>query len=137
MFHPERSLKKYLIRIMGQRWDVQSHEDQHSEGIPDLSFATNIHGWIELKHINDWPKNNIIVYKKYTAQQVNWLRARGRRAGNCWVLTQINKDYFLHSWIYARELKNKPSVKDFCNNAVYGWKGSIDPDELAIILSLN
>lgn len=130
MAGPENTFKKYLIRIMGNRWDVQSHEDRYSPGIPDLSYgAGGIGGWIELKYIPEGHRKP----GKYTPEQVNWLVRRNKYAGNCWVFVKKGKStYILYPSEAARGIRSGEDVEVLIAGQ---WEGSIDPDQLLYILT--
>jgi len=130
----ENTFKKYLIRIMGTRWDVQSHEDRYSEGIPDLSFGfDSINGWIELKQIKNMPKNETIIIKpaKYTPEQINWIRRRGKKGGWCFVFVKVGKSlYFLFSWDAARDIKDGMTLQSYRSRSLASWEGTVVAEEL-------
>lgn len=147
----ENTFKKYLVRIMGTRWDVQSHEDALSIGIPDLSFGINkamdvditpINGWIELKQIESWPvlvTRTMARPKKYTVNQVNWLLKRGRFGGHCFVMVKIvaTEEYFIFRYRMATEIKLGMLQSQYYERCLGYWKGSINPDELAYTLTIK
>lgn len=129
----ENALKKYLVRVMGTRWDVQSHEDKLTSGIPDLSYgAGGVNGWIELKHVREWPSrpSTTIDLSHFTASQVNWLIKRGKKAGNCWVLVQVATEYFLFPFSSARALRAGVTEERFREMCFQCWPGRIEPDQL-------
>lgn len=131
----ENTFKKYLVTLMGTRWDVQSHEDRYSDGIPDLSFGiSGVNGWIELKQIDAWPKmaKTLLKPKKYTSEQVNWLRRRGKKAGNCFVFVKVGAhDYFLFSWHYARNIRQGMTPDEYRACCLAHYHGSIGADQFA------
>jgi len=132
MSKPENALKKTLLKWMGTQWDVQSHEDKYTHGIPDLSFGTyGKCGWIELKRVIHWPmrEDTLIKFHRYTAEQVNWLRGRGKKGGHCFVLVQVEDTYFLFSWEEARNLRNGLTRKGFFDRSIHNWKGTINLTE--------
>lgn len=139
MNNRENTFKKYLVRTMGTRWDVQSHEDSYSENIPDLSFGLcNINGWIELKQIEKWParKETLLKPSKYTSGQVNWLNKRNKKGGHCFVMMKVGSDdYFLFRASFARKIKNGMTDKELKDYCIAHWEGSVDPDELVKYLS--
>jgi len=130
----ENVLKKYLLRTVGTRWDVQSHEDQFSEGIPDLSFGhQGINGWIELKQIATWPfsPQGLAKPQKFTSEQVNWLLRRGKKGGHCFILVKVGKDeYFLFDHAWSRNIRAGMTYTQYYNRSRKHWKGSIDPGSL-------
>tara|TARA_R110000744_G_scaffold352095_3_gene458138 strand:+ start:3271 stop:3690 length:420 start_codon:yes stop_codon:yes gene_type:complete len=135
----ENTFKKYLMEKMGTRWAAQSHEDQYSEGIPDVSFgADGVNGWIELKQIAYWPKRESTLVKpaKYTPEQVNWLRKRNRMGGHCYVLIKVGSShYFLFGADAARKLANGVHKNFYFDDSIHWWSGSIDPAELIQLIT--
>lgn len=135
----ENALKKYLVKIMGTRWHVQSHEDRYSEGIPDLSFGLlGVGGWIELKQINSWPIKaaTVVKPKKFTPAQANWLLRRGKKSGFCYVLVKVAQhDFFLFNFVEARALREGRTKAWYLANNLKHWPRNIDPAELGGILS--
>lgn len=134
----ENIFKKYLVSLMGTRWDVQSHEDKHSEGIPDLSYgAGGTGGWIELKQIKMFPTDDqkVIKPEHFAPGQVNWLRRRGKRAGNCFVFVKVGKkDYFLFSWEHARSLRAGWPLCMYRSQCLASWEGHVRAEELLSLL---
>lgn len=136
----ENSFKRYLVNLMGTRWHVQSHEDRYSLGIPDLSYGINgINGWIELKQIEKWPKNDDtpVAPKKYTSLQVNWIISRGKKGGNCYIMIKVKNDYFIFDWRSARMIKNGMTKNEYIKKALAFWQGQVVVDEFCQILSLK
>lgn len=134
----ENTFKKYLMKIMGTRWDADSIETKYLTGIPDIAFgARGINGWIELKQVKAWPKreDTIIKPEHYTAEQVNWLSKRGKKGGNCFVMVRVGADdYFIFTWPWARMIQKGMDKGDYMAKCDFHWKGSIVPDELLNIL---
>jgi len=133
MARPENSLKKYLVKTMGTRWDVQSHEDSLSMGIPDLSYGSGgVNGWIELKRAREYPKKNStpIKFKHFTASQVNWLSKRGKAGGFCWIFIQVSTEYYLFPFSKGRALRAGMTKEEFREQCFQYWTGNVDPSEL-------
>lgn len=135
----ENRLKQYLVGVMGSRWDVQSHEDRFSLGIPDLSYGIGcVNGWIELKQIDKWPvkEETLVKPKKFTPQQVSWLKKRNKKGGHCFVFIRVNRiEYFLFRADIARELRKGIPRKDYFCHCIAHWTKSVNPDELKTLLS--
>ena len=124
------AFKKYLLRIMGTRWDVQSHEDKYSLGIPDLSFAMGgVSGWIELKQIEIY-KTLTMKPSKYTAPQINWLNRRNRHGGSCFVFVKVDSDYYLFTADKARAIADGQTHMWYIDNCRRYWENSIVVEEL-------
>lgn len=129
----ENRLKKHLLEIMGTRWDVQSHEDRYSTGIPDLSYgARDVNGWIELKQVRKWPVKPAtpVNLDHFTASQVNWLRKRGKKGGRCFILVRVDTEYFVFSFHEARLLRAGMTQEAFREKCIQSWSGKIYPEEL-------
>ena len=98
MRKPEKQLYNKLKREMNNIWDMQSHEDKYSVGVPDVSYGLEgMNGWIELKRVLKYPKKSqtVIQLPHFTGQQRNWLERRQEKGGNCWLLLQVEDDYFI------------------------------------------
>lgn len=137
MSRQENSFKKYLLRVMGTLWDVQSHEDKYSPGIPDLSYGVDqTNGWIELKYINEWkPNGNPVKPDHYTAIQVNWLNRRGKKGGNCFIMVHIAADTFLLSFEHAKRVRAGMNREQYRKYAIGHWAGPVQSWELKDLLS--
>lgn len=135
----ENTFKKYLVSLMGTRWHVQSHEDSYSDGIPDLSYGMGgVSGWIELKQIPAWPKlcKTLLKPSRFTPDQVNWLRGRGKKAGYCFVFIKVGAhDYFLFSWHHARNIRAGLTREEYHSLCLVHFHGSVDADGLVDALS--
>lgn len=137
----ENRLKQYLVGVMGTRWDVQSHEDRLSVGIPDLSYGINqVNGWIELKQVPKWPvkAETLVKPSKYTPNQVSWIKKRNKKGGHCFVIVRVNrKEYFLFRADIARELRKGLSRADYFCHSIAHWTDHVNPDELKQLLSAS
>lgn len=139
MNRDENIFWKYLDGKMKGWWHVQRHEDKYSVGIADISYAANfVDGWIELKYLPKWPKTYdlLVPIKHFTAQQKNWLVARGERgSGNVYVMLKVDgqtKSYMLFHYSVARRLGSM-SRSDMEKEALYNDK-YIDPKKLIDII---
>lgn len=96
----EKHMWQVLKKKMGDDWAASRHEDTLGQGIPDVSFTTyGVSGWIELKHTPHWPKRDstLVRIPDFKPEQKNWMRQRIQHGGKCWLLWQIEKDWFLMS----------------------------------------
>jgi hypothetical protein len=121
---------------------MQSHEDKHTEGIPDLSYGLGgICGWIELKQIREVPRRaeDIMKPQKYTPLQVNWLSKRGKKGGNCFVMVKVGTTKDVTYWIFnfdkAKMVAGGMSMVDYRRHCLGCWHSGINPGELAALLS--
>lgn len=133
----EARLWQYLRDGMGARWAAQRHEDKYSTGIPDVSYSTNCHGWIELKYVARPPvkATNLVPVPHFTAAQRNWIRQHGSRGGRCWILLQVEKTYLLFSWELA-PMVGFSTLSELKRSASRGWENTISWPELATAISL-
>lgn len=71
-----------------------SIESPREAGVPDINFS---HGWIELKHNDEWPARHstVIQPSHFTSAQRDWLETRCRTGGNAWLLFRIAQEWFL------------------------------------------
>lgn len=91
----------------------QRHEDKLTKGIPDTSYASHqVCGWIELKTYDNWPREDAAPLKWHDLkpEQVNWLIARGRKCGHCYILLEVGKDpktsdWLLIHWKHLRKIR--------------------------------
>ena len=133
----EMTLKKYLLRKMGRRWFVQSHEDLHSTGIPDLSFSVKgVNGWIELKQIEKWSGSGKKAKpKKFTSSQINWLKRANKHGGYCFVLVKVDMEYYLFDADQAKYIAKGMTRTDYLLFSKGFWKDSINQDEFTSLIS--
>lgn len=106
------------------------HEDSAGVGIADVSFVIkpglgrSVRGWIELKHIREWPKRptTTLKLKHFKQEQRNWLRKQGSLGGHTWLLLQVDRDYLLFHWKVfdllgqANQASLKHAVTMWCTN---------------------
>ena len=128
----ESSFWQYIRKGMLGRWHATRLESSAGNGVPDVSFGMiNLNGFIELKHINEWPKRGTTKVKlPLRNEQKLWIKTRGQMAGNVWVLVRIEDYFFLltaHQAISACEGLTRDHW------LVWAWKKwhkRIDFDEL-------
>lgn len=136
MNRKERSLRRRLYNLFGKTWDAQAHEDSYSIGIADTSYGMDgVNGWIELKHVNQWAKTGVTKPKKYPPWQVNWLAARERKGGHCFVLIQIEEDYFIIPGNMARLVRKGMTKDGYMTICLGHWEKTIIANELRAILT--
>lgn len=89
----EATLRNYVRKgLLAKGILTTHHEDALNSGIPDLSYSGNgVHGWIELKWLEAWPKRDdtIVRIPHYTKEQKHFLLSRGRAGGRCWLLLRV------------------------------------------------
>lgn len=75
-------------------FDPHRVENAISLGMPDVNFTL---GWVELKHLNDWPKRERtpVTIRHFTPQQRVWLRRRWAASKNAWLLLRVDTTFML------------------------------------------
>jgi hypothetical protein len=129
----EASLWKTLKRKMKDEWIPQRIENIGGPGVPDLYYTLKNnrgYGWIELKHIHNWPKKSgtILRINHYTSYQKNWLKIHGMHGASTWLFLQVAKEYMLFNWqevIYVGTM-TQDQLKYLCKGY---WKDHIDTEE--------
>lgn len=115
----ESNLYKRLKRVTpGYHW--QRHEDKLTAGIPDCSYGFNrVNGWVELKTYDNWPSDGMLKWEDLKPEQVNWLIARGKAGGHCFLLLEVGtdpktSDILLFSWSTLRKIRqyNKEELEE-------------------------
>ena len=129
----EAGLWKYLSRVMGNLWEAQRHEDKYSTGIPDVSYATSHHGWIELKSVAVKDENRVVKVPHFTAAQKAWAKRHGARCGKVWTLIRVNRHHLLFGWWSVDRVGNM-TLPEMIVESHGWWEGQIDPRLLIIAL---
>ena len=134
----ESNMWRNMRKRMHPYWDEATrHEDKFNTGIADVSFVAAVeHGWIELKQMDLWPKraSTIVRCRHFTAQQRNFLKAKGRAGGNTWLFAKIGHEYMLFHWTTARFF-GEVNAKDLHDLAFGWWCHKMNWQELGDILS--
>lgn len=134
----ETNMWRNMRKRMHPYWEQATrHEDKFASGIADVSFVCNgMHGWLELKKIDAWPKrkNTIVRCRHYTPEQRNFLRAKGRAGGNTWLFVKIGREYLLIDWVRA-DLFGTLNSEDTRALAEYSWSNRMNWEELGHVLA--
>jgi len=72
-------------------------ESHISSGVPDVNY---VHGWIELKFKDSWPKRERtpLRLEHFTKEQRTWLRKRAAAGGRVFLLLKVG----LNEWLLFR-----------------------------------
>ncbi len=138
----EANMWRNMRQRMHPYWDEATrHEDKLSGGIADVSFVCGgKHGWIELKHLDAWPKRSgtVVRCKHYTDEQRIFLKRKGRAGGNTWLFAKIGRDYLLFDWQQAQQVFVSELNTEETRMLAYAiWEGRMDWGELSDILALG
>ena len=81
-------------------------EAAFTKGIPDLNWCAP-DTWAELKYLKRLPVKEVtpVRLEHFTNEQVIWLQDRGRAGGRAVLMSQIGKEYFVHTWRHARRIQ--------------------------------
>lgn len=71
-------------------------ESPMEAGVPDVNCVV---GWLELKHLNEWPvrEDTVVRPHHFRPVQRNWLRTRCLHGGAAWLLLRVG-DPLVGSW---------------------------------------
>lgn len=72
-------------------------------GTPDVNVVNG--AWIELKSMEAWPVKPTTVFRipHYTPQQRVWLYERWRAGGACFLLLEVQDEWFLYDGDFAAQ----------------------------------
>ena len=89
----ESDLRSAVIQMLKPLHAVPV-ESPMTPGIPDVNCTA---GWIELKHLNVWPKNpdNILQPRHFEPEQRLWLKKRIAAGGRAFVLLRVSQHWLL------------------------------------------
>ena len=135
----ESALWDTVRRNMKGRWRAQRLEDKLALGIPDVCYAIKGQrglGFVELKYQKAWPKRPTtpLRLKRYTQEQRLWLWHFGTWAEKCFLLLQVEREYFLFDWGAAQDV-GELTREELHDTAMRVWFRSIDYDELTELLT--
>lgn len=113
--------------------DMVPVENPCHVGTPDVNF---INGWIELKWLRAWPKNEdtVIHIDHYTTEQKQWHYKRRRRNGNVWLLLQCRREWLLFESTMAAMYIGRTNKEDLTGYARKYWNKGVVDHELEKIL---
>lgn len=78
--------------FQGLELDAHRVENGLGRGMPDVNYT---HGWVELKQVAGWPKDEARPLKipalESEPQQVAWLMRRWAAGGLCWIMLRVGK----------------------------------------------
>ena len=125
----------------GHHWrQATRHEEALQAGIADVSYvsANGHHGWIELKHLKEWPRreSTIVRLDHYTNDQKNFLKAKGRAGSYTWLFLQVGRDYLLFDWRAAQKVGelNKEALEEIAFGV---WHNGCDWQSLGYCLGIE
>lgn len=119
----ERALANRVMKALKPLHAIRVENPCHP-GTPDVDTAR---GWIELKQVDSWPKraSTPLRLPHFTPQQKIWLDKRTRAGGRCWVLVQVEREYFLLSGATASTILGEATREQLFEASLF-WCDSHD-----------
>lgn len=89
----ESGLRRDLLALLKPLHAV-AIESPIEPGTPDVNCSI---GWIELKHLHEWPvrTNTIVQPEHFTPEQRLWLTKRCAVGGSAWLLLRVGREWCL------------------------------------------
>lgn len=93
----EHRLWNYIRAGMRPHWAAQRIEDRLTPGVPDICYALDGFGWLELKYLAQPPKREgtPLSIPHLTPEQRNWASTFGPKTGRVFMLLQVGDSYLL------------------------------------------
>lgn len=124
-----------VIRALRPYHAVAVENGTVGPGTPDVNCTL---GWLELKWLRRWPKNEETVVKidHYTPQQRIWLKRRARAGGGVWLLLQVGREWLLFSAEYAAEHIGRDATREnLARNALLHMQNGLQDGRLVECLT--
>lgn len=113
--------------------DPMSVENPVNPGTPDVNF---IEGWIELKWLRRWPReNSTVTIRHFTNQQRVWLRRRHFHGGRAWLLLQAGQEWLLFDGTTASQFVGRVSKRQLLEVCRRHWKYGLIDSELREVVN--
>ena len=128
----ERTQRLRVVKALKPLHAIPVENPVHP-GTPDVNF---IHGWIELKWLRRWPKNEntIVLLPHFNVSQRNWLKKRGAYCGGCWLLLQCQREWLLFDGPTAAKHVGRVTRKGLFEVAERTWVHGLDERQLNLWL---
>lgn len=116
-------MRKRVVGLL-RSLDAQAVENRCGTGMPDIVY---IGGWIETKKTVSFPKRagtKVTLKHELLESQKVWLRRHARKGGQCWTLTQVANEFFLHGGTWAADFLGEVNRSKLTSDAdlhCVGW----------------
>ena len=102
-------------------------------GTPDVNY---VNGWIELKWLRQWPKRDstVVAIDHFTQQQRVWLQRRWKKAGPCFLLLQVRREWLLFTGDVAADIVGRVDREALTLKATKYWSSGLMPLDLQAFL---
>ena len=135
----EATLRNYVRKGLHAKGVLTTHhEDALNTGIPDLSYSGGgVHGWIELKWLEAWPKRagTVVRIPHYTKEQKHFLLSRGRAGGRCWLLLRVGREHLLFDHEQAQDVGKETNGWMYAGCHHIWDNGQINFEQLTTLLT--
>lgn len=114
-------------------------EDRFNEGYPDVLYCfRGSAGWIELKHLGQWPvrKETPVHLPKLTLEQVTFAESWDAAGGRCWVLLQVANEYLMFPSTVTRAIYERRLTRVHLSRLASAWSAGKLPAS-AILKALD
>lgn len=131
----ESGMRSKVVSLL-TNLDAIAVENPALPGTPDVNYAE---GWIELKWLRNWPKQEetIVTLDHYTQQQRVFAVKRRMRKGQCFFLLQCKREWLLLDGAIAAKVVNFSTRQQLIENCVKYWPQGINKEELIECLTMK
>lgn len=131
----ESTMRKSVVRALAPL-NAIAVENPCLPGTPDVNY---IEGWIELKWLRSWPKNEdtIVRLDHYTPQQRAWAFRRRKAGGQAWFLLQCRREWILMDAAVAALTVNHSTKVELIANATAYFSSGLSEQDLVDLLMVQ
>jgi hypothetical protein len=136
MPHEARHMRRPVVAAL-RELDAFAVENSAYPGTPDVYF---LHGWIELKECDDWPKRPTTPLRlpHFTKHQRAWIKRHSHRGGTVFVLLKVGKkEWFLIDGEIAADTLGSSTRAEIESIARLVFHNGLDSEELLRCLKLT
>ena len=121
------------VRVKLRGFDPVRVENVVDNGTPDVD---TIHGWIELKHKDAWPKRpgTPLRLPHFTPQQRTWLFRRVLSGGRAFLLLKVANDWLLFDGAVASRILGGKTKDELIAFSLAYWPNSLLEEEFRTCL---
>lgn len=136
MPHESKHMRRPVVSAL-RELDAMAVENSAMPGTPDVYF---LHGWIELKEVDDWPKRPTTPLRlpHFTKHQRAWIRRHVHRGGTVFVLLKVGKkEWFLIDGLEAADKLGSSTRAEIESVARLVFPNGLDSEALLRCLKLT
>lgn len=123
-----------MLPLRKAKLDPIRVENPAYPGTPDINY---LHGWIEVKVVKKWPKDEtaVVLVPHFTPQQRVWLRRRTEAGGEAYMLLKIGQSWLLFDGKTAAEIVGRAPRNQLLSSAIQHWERGLNGKELVKCLT--